>query len=378
MSGFNTPPDITTFVTPTEHPCTLLEKSSFAYQVDVQTLAPKIPSHPTSCVTIAYPGMFGTEAQFSKYVDGAIKTSTNEIAECKRALALWSCVFAGSPLPEIRPLPDTERLLVSWKPQAISKALLKLSFNKLTASIARIRFWQQAVHITKAPHKKDTYSLNGYYINPRLFNLGQERDIAQHKKRVAEAESIYGSAPKILTGISRGAFTTCTAVVHNTYTNVRLVMLEGCGDTLANVIDNSFWWVQTKRMRQFLYKKITAIFTEYKLDGISPAQVAEQFPHHIPVAFISSRRDSVVPYTTTKNLVEKFKAAGHPQIYFLTLEHSSHAGYMMDNAQDREKYQLFTKALYHTLDIQPELATFDSPEQKEKAMKILRESRVSL
>ena len=166
---------------------------------------------------------------------------------------------------------------------------------------------------------------------------------------------------------------------NNNYNNIRLVTLEGCGDNLSNLVDNRFWYIPTLGidLRQKLYRLITTTFTHHKPDGISPLDVVNEFPHDIPVAFISSKIDTEVPFKNTENIVAALKKSGHPNIHFLVLNNSSHNGYMMDDSVDREKYLLFMKALYHTLRIQPELASFNSPEEYEKAMRILAESKVS-
>lgn len=91
-----------------------------------------------------------------------------------------------------------------------------------------------------------------------------------------------------------------------------------------------------------LLSKVTC----YKKDGGSPLDDVERFPKHLPVAFIASEADRVVPSECTKDLVEALVNAGHQEVYFLRLKASSHSKYMMDNPQDAADYQHFVHALY--------------------------------
>ena len=96
----------------------------------------------------------------------------------------------------------------------------------------------------------------------------------------------------------------------------------------------------------------------YRSDGPSPLQSVEDFPENIPVVFITSKIDKVVPCSNTENIARALAEKKKNDVYLLKLERSSHPNYMFDNLKDRDCYETFIHALYkkYNLKHDPELA----------------------
>lgn len=356
------------------------------YATIQSTQALKRPKKWHDCVTIPYPGTLASEVQFSKYVDSktGIITSTNEHAVCSKSLPLWTNVFIPSPLKEIRLLNNNRDSLTSFSPLKQMGTSNSISYSLashflyvadwITLQLIKNSYKKQGISVNYMPTKKDTLSLNGHYVSLNHYALG---DITEHTKRYQEAQQAHPNSPTILAGVSRGAMTTYRAHAKNRYPNVKLVILEGCPDSLPHVIEERFWWIKPYILRQYIYRKLFS-FTLHSPDEPSPLDAVKDFPLDTPVAFISSKKDTEVPFACTHNLVNAQVRNGHKEVYFLVLEHSSHTGYMMDNEADKRKYHLFMKALHHKYSLQKELCTWESAAEKEEANNILRAAHVHL
>jgi len=105
--------------------------------------------------------------------------------------------------------------------------------------------------------------------------------------------------------LSRGAATTFSAAATNDYNmaKVKLIVLEGCYDSVAGAAASSPLFLGSGRL-QSLFVKITSKMTEFKKEGSSPIQLVDKFPEHVPVIFITSKADSVVPLKSVTCLVD--------------------------------------------------------------------------
>lgn len=191
-------------------------------------------------------------------------------------------------------------------------------------------------------------SVRGHYSPFSATNFAQNRDIQNHKRKYDACASVHPKAPKILYGVSRGAATTLRACALHAqdYSDVRLVILEGCFDTVSHNLKARFPTLCALPGLYTLCHDLLSKVTCYKKDGGSPLDDVHRFPKHLPVVFITSEADKVVPSECTKNLVQAMVNAGHEEVYLLTLKESSHSKYMMNNGQDAADYQNFIHAIY--------------------------------
>jgi hypothetical protein len=178
------------------------------------------------------------------------------------------------------------------------------------------------------------------------LNFGQERDIAFLSATYDELVNDPNMPTDIvLYGFSRGAAAAfnfmATCYNNKQVKRIRAIVLEACYDNIAHLMPSPFSVL------------LETILPAYTRKGIAPGkkQVLKQFvllcnTYAIPVIFISSKADKVVPHNNVKRLCMRIKQAGLNQLYFLTLNHASHAGYLFDSKNDRARYHYCLHAFY--------------------------------
>lgn len=147
--------------------------------------------------------------------------------------------------------------------------------------------------------------------------------------------------PCILYGVSRGAAATLNALATHRYDGVRLVVLEGCFDTVKSALHHQVGPLVAPVSEFFL-----SLLTDYSSGGPTPLGMASRVPTHIPVAFVTSLADNEVPWESTVRVAEEMRAAGHERVHVLKLRRSRHPHYVMDNQRDRDAYTYWLHALY--------------------------------
>jgi hypothetical protein len=292
--------------------------------------------------TIYYQGVNSSQVQVAKYCGkrGFIAT-TGEHVVCDRAFDVIEHPFIGKELDEItlKYLPaskkDRLRSFLKHPIQALQQHINGLRENKL-----------YAIRIKSAPHSS-RLTVAGYSVTPSAMSLAQERDILEHKARYDLCVAQYPGDDIILYGVSRGAATTFNACACNGYDfqRVRLVVLEGCFDSIDGLMCRYPVLSGSEKLQLFA-KMALMKFTKFDGRGVSPIDLIGQFPEGVPVIFITSESDRVVPKSCVQRLVTKLKKRGKNPLYMLVLKKSSHPRYMMDNKEDIENYRDCMHALY--------------------------------
>lgn len=242
----------------------------------------------------------------------------------------------------------------------------KVSFNdKLVQGMNKVVF---KICSIKASKPIGNYDVSTHSVDVSKVNIGQQRDLDNHKKKYNLCCKEHPQDDIILFGVSRGAATTFSAVACNNYdpNKVKLVVVEGCFDSVSNLIKEwTFlsWLSKSKRIHKKLYNIVPKVYPAYQKHGINPLANVEQFAKQgIPVVFITSKTDKTVPYSNTMRLAKATAQAG-ATVYVIELEHSSHSGYCSSNNKDRQKYQTILHAIYkrHNLPYIAEFAQKGEP-----------------
>lgn len=350
-----------------------MKKYMFMVQINIliilYTYSFALAMEPKKCVTLFYPGNMAESAiQCSKYVDpkkGLQSYKTEEIIRCKNGLELIKRPFINSDIGDTRPLGAVQH---SW-----------YQFHNRILDYVCFLLDQQSkknygVTVESLPEKSSPESLQSYSVNPTFFNLGQSLDLHAHRKRYEACLKECGSeTPQIHWGVSRGAFTTLIAQAQNNYENVEALILEGCGDNLEHVLQEQYPSVPQSILK--IFYSTGSKFTHHKPDGLSPLKVVNRIPKNKAIAFITSLKDETVPAACTKNLVKQLVQEGHTHIYLLVLQNSSHARYVMDDPEDRKKYDLFIRGFNKKYNIQPDL--WPSQEDEESALEIVTKAQIT-
>lgn len=205
------------------------------------------------------------------------------------------------------------------------------------------------------------------------MSYGQTSDIISHhnkyeawQKREDKKDGI------ILYGASRGTAATFCAFSKYHYPEVRLVVLEGAIDSMENVVrrisSNIFRYESiSNSMVEYLNSGVSYLNRHklfgYKRDGESPLKMLNDFPENVPVVFITSRIDNVVPMQNTENIATRLAERGKNDVYLLKLDNSRHPCYMYDDKNDRDKYESFIHAIYRKYGLQHDKELADKGEK---------------
>ena len=164
-------------------------------------------------------------------------------------------------------------------------------------------------------------------------DFGQEYDV-----------SLLRSEPSsdIAFGISRGAATTFSRWAHASpnETLPQLVVLEGCPDSIGNVLNYRYGRRVGGVVQQLLHR-----WTRYRANGMSALASASRFPLDLPVAFVTSIQDKSVPASGTQAIVNLLRARGHKHVHLLVLQDAHHNNYYTASERDRSAYQTFVRLL---------------------------------
>lgn len=317
--------------------------------------------------TVYYQGVNACQTQVAKYCGkrGFIAT-TGEHVVCKRAFDVIEHPFIGKELDEV----SLKRVLKSKK--AKLKRFFKHPINVLQQSINNLcenKLYDISV-ISAPQHHHIT--VQGHCISSSAMSLAQEYDILEHKKRYDLCVAQYPNDDIILYGVSRGAATTFNACACNGYdfNRVRLVVLEGCFDSIDGLM-HEYPFLNRSEKLQLLAKKALMKWTQFEDQGLAPINLIDAFPEEVPVIFITSEQDRIVPKACVQRLVTCLKERGKNPVYMLVLKHSSHPRYMMDNKEDTENYRDCMHALYKMLDL-PYIPKYAEVGESKKILNVSR------
>lgn len=193
------------------------------------------------------------------------------------------------------------------------------------------------------------YNLRGMHSRPHnrptYLNVAGERDVAQYLDAVRQCIATEPTRRIVLFGTSRGASTVLLAMRHlstEEKSHIALALVEGPFDTIQHVTDWRFGRAAP------LVRWAMRTFALYREDQASPLEALRhaEFPLDIPLAFIRSKVDTVVPEECTRPLLIALKARNHPALHELVLERSHHSRMSLDDARDQESYLRFVYDLY--------------------------------
>ena len=85
---------------------------------------------------------------------------------------------------------------------------------------------------------------------------------------------------------------------------------------------------------------------DYGKNRVEPIDVAEQFPHDIPILLVASETDKSVPFECTENLCTALRNANHPHLYFLTLKNGHHHSQLINDKEDATILEAVTHAFW--------------------------------
>lgn len=291
--------------------------------------------------TIFYQGILCSQTQLAKYIGGrTMRTSSGQIMTCTglhdlKPINVLINPFIGTEIKDVNTHPF-DRITAYVNPITLACTF-----------VAKISNWYQGIQVynpnDRAASKEN---LKTYGLKLSEISIGQETDIESHYEKYRLWRQAYPHHHLILWGVSRGAATTFNAMAKYQYPEVRLVVLEGCFYTVNDVLKNRYLAPISS-----LFKLVLNVFTRYHHDGPTPAKSVHHFPENVPVVFITSKKDHLVPASSTIKLAKTLAARQKNDIYLLELECANHVNYMFDNKTDHDNYEAFMHAIYHKYDM---------------------------
>jgi hypothetical protein len=304
------------------------------------------PNHPT--YTIYYPGVLGAYSIAARYTGnwGFTSPDTGQwIVSLENGAEIIQNIFVGTKTPEINLVSHKTRWNLWFKLQE------KIAQHQLNSRLGTISIFPSTI-------KQTDKSLYGHSVQITKISGGQDQDIAVHHQKMSLfnndiVQQLEKEPYVVLFGDSKGAATTFNAYAthHNNplYKNVKLVVLEGCFDTVKNVVKHhkiTKALALPKKLQNLVYQ-VGIKITEHKEHGPTPLTLVDKFPHDTPVVFITSLKDGIVSHKCTKNLAYTLAYKyGHPMVYLIKLKHSDHVKYPFENPDDRHTYLTSLHALY--------------------------------
>lgn len=313
--------------------------------------------HPASknVQTIFYQGMNNSQTQGAKYTGthGFIATTGEHVVN-PYGIDVIQNIYVKPEIDEVIP---ASTLPLTWSDISLyPKSIFYAACKRMCHMGARYAHYHYGTHVKAIKNQKPEQTIAAHALNVSKINVAQEGDIANHKKRFEQCQKEYPEADMITYGVSRGAATTFQAVAQLCkdgidISRIKLCILEGCFDSVESVMKKHHPWLLKNESSMNFFARIASKLISFKKDGPAPIKVAQDFPKNIPVAFITSLKDTEVPAQCTKNLIKELLKSGHKNIYLLQLKNSSHPRYMFDNQVDTTTYQNFIHALYAHYDL---------------------------
>ena len=172
----------------------------------------------------------------------------------------------------------------------------------------------------------------------QFVNLGQQLDIDRLAMAYEETLHQIPDANIVLVGLSRGAATIINFVALHKPQHLKALILESPFDSYDSLIKHIMKRFHLEYLPFFIGKMI--MHTRFPLidfEGIMPLKTAHWLPKELPMIFIHSKEDSVVPFESSVILYDIVCKNGNNNASFLQLEHGAH-GKLMHGLQ-AELYQ---------------------------------------
>jgi len=199
---------------------------------------------------------------------------------------------------------------------------------------------QVYVHYDILPKHSCTFDFNDFHdgkFDPTKSALGQKDDIDTLFDRFNQLDNSQGV---VLFGLSRGAATVINFAGKKQPTNVKAIIVESPFAHIDDIISNMLSYGLSYVLPTNTIMK--AIYPLYNRNAEQPINFVTKIDKSIPILFICSEGDQLIPYTSTLRLYEALSAqGGRINVSLLTLQQGGHA-----NLCDQEKYK---QAVHHFL-----------------------------
>lgn len=205
-------------------------------------------------------------------------------------------------------------------------------------------------------------------------NLGQQKDIdtlaTQHQQIITNKSQ----EKTILFGVSRGgaaAINYLATASNKRRENIAALIIESSYDHISTVVEHKLGNASyIPGLKTIGLSCVKFLYPSYDKNGIHPIEVVKYLPKDIPIIFIHSQKDSLIPINASRRLYKKLKQQGHQKLYLIELNYGAHAQILWSRDGDRYKNGLHAIFQLHNL---PHNSSF-----AKKGMKLLRNFQPTL
>lgn len=155
------------------------------------------------------------------------------------------------------------------------------------------------------------------WLAPLSTCAGQEDDLEQLHSVCKEHAHI------ILAGCSRGAASIVSYLGMNQPANIIGAIIESPFDHSRNVIN--YLAQQMNIQKRSVIDAIAAnLAPNHNPDGIQPIDHVAKISHDIPLLFVCTTKDRIIPLESSLELYKILQRTGHPRTHLLIAEHGAH------------------------------------------------------
>lgn len=221
-------------------------------------------------------------------------------------------------------------------------------FNGMRRDLSPLiqRYFQDTYDFTVEYTSNSPKSVIEYNLKLGKANVAQRNDIKALRKEYCRHAAKYPDTDIVLYGYSRGAATIFNFITEYELVQVKAAVLEGCFDTIEHCIKHFLYSDKERRAEKRLYKIFLHMMGSYTKSGPFPRDYADLIDDKIPVLFVTSLKDSIVPSQSSISLYKKLKKRGHANVHLLVLKNSGHSMYMLADAEDKKNYESVVHAFY--------------------------------
>lgn len=194
------------------------------------------------------------------------------------------------------------------------------------------------------PQFEKFHSLNDFYlmvdpiasfdfedVTPRgcdysKTDLGQKKDMFCLHAAYCMLRERYPDCDIVLVGVSRGAVTIINYMSCYKPTHIKALVLESPFDTYESIVKNFFYsWLQNGITTTIGLGLLKKQFPAVDVKGITPLESITTISHDVPILFIHSEQDELIPVQCSYNLVNALRQWGHPRCHLIVLPTGKHA-----------------------------------------------------
>lgn len=283
------------------------------------------------------PGTFSCECRMSIYMPKFISSTCEEI-KCGLGIEVLKEPAFACNFSEV----ELKRFHFSFAKPINS---MKILINKIANLISSRYNAKHFITIKPLCGKKEE-TLSAQLTDISKINFGQDLDILSFKNnyqlQMLNLNNNFQDYKKniVLYGFSRGAATIFNFVAMHKPKEVKALICEGIFDSIPNILSHNF------KYSHHIMLKMLENLTCFKINGIAPIKCVNEIPLDLPILFIASYEDFIVPYQSILNLYKRLWQLGHKKVHIIILKNSGHLNYVFSNNQDKEMYEQSVHAFY--------------------------------